>query len=129
MAEFMIYGATGYTGSLIAREAARRDRCAVLAGRSADKLAPLARELGFNYRVFDLDSADRVAAGIRGVHTLLNCAGPFSRTAEPLANACLRNGVNYLDITGEIAVFEALAARDAEARAAGVVMLPGVGFD
>jgi short subunit dehydrogenase-like uncharacterized protein len=60
---------------------------------------------------------------------VLHCAGPFSRTSRPMAEACLRTGVHYLDITGEIAVFEALARRDAEARAAGVMLLPGVGFD
>jgi short subunit dehydrogenase-like uncharacterized protein len=66
---------------------------------------------------------------LRGVHTVLNCAGPFRHTAAPLADACLRAGVNYLDITGEVAVFEALAARDEQSKASGIVILPGVGFD
>jgi short subunit dehydrogenase-like uncharacterized protein len=129
MSNFMIYGATGYTGSLIAREAARREVHPILAGRSAEKVAGLAGELGLDHRAFSLDTAGGVVDAIRGVHTLLNCAGPFSRTARPMADACLRAGVHYLDITGEADVFEALAARDAEARAAGVVLLPGVGFD
>lgn len=60
---------------------------------------------------------------------VLNLAGPFSATSRPVADACLRNRVHYLDITGEIEVFESLAARDAEARARGVMLLPGVGFD
>jgi short subunit dehydrogenase-like uncharacterized protein len=46
-----------------------------------------------------------------------------------MANACLRNRVHYLDITGEIDAFEVLATQDAEARARGVMLLPGVGFD
>ena len=46
-----------------------------------------------------------------------------------MADACLRVGAHYLDVTGEVAVFEALAARSAEARAAGVMLLPGAGFD
>jgi short subunit dehydrogenase-like uncharacterized protein len=129
MPSFMIYGATGYTGSLIAREAVRRGMRPVLAGRSAEKLATLADELGLEHRDYSLDSPGAVADGLRGVHTLLNCAGPFSPTARPMADACLRAGTHYLDITGEADVFEALAARDAEARAAGVVLLPGVGFD
>jgi short subunit dehydrogenase-like uncharacterized protein len=125
----MIYGATGYTGSLIAREAARRGLHPVLAGRTADTVARLASELTFAHRAFPLDSPEAVTNGLAGIHTLLNCAGPFSQTARPLAEACLRAGVHYLDITGEAAIFEWLAARDAEARTAGVVLLPGVGFD
>src|SRR5262249_14363815 len=58
-----------------------------------------------------------------------NCAGPFSRTALPMVEACLRNRVHYLDIAGEVDVFEACAARGAKARAAGGLLLPGAGFD
>jgi short subunit dehydrogenase-like uncharacterized protein len=46
-----------------------------------------------------------------------------------MVEACLRTGTHYLDVTGEIAVFEALAARDADAQGAGITVLPGVGFD
>jgi short subunit dehydrogenase-like uncharacterized protein len=129
MPDLMIYGATGYTGSLISREAARRGLRPVLAGRTAETLAPLAAELGLPHRTFPLNSPHEIANGVTGIHTLLNCAGPFSQTARPMAEACLRGGVHYLDITGEAAVFEWLAARDAESRTAGVVLLPGVGFD
>jgi short subunit dehydrogenase-like uncharacterized protein len=129
MSSFLIYGATGYTGSLIAREAVRRSMRPILAGRTAEKLAVLAGELGLDHRAFSLDSPETISDALRGIHTLLNCAGPFSRTARPLTDACLRRGTQYLDITGEAEVFEGLAARDAEARAAGVVLLPGVGFD
>jgi short subunit dehydrogenase-like uncharacterized protein len=125
----MIYGATGYTGSLISREAACKGMRPILAGRTAETLAPLAVDLGLPHRAFPLDSPDAIANGVIGVHTVLNCAGPFSQTARPLAGACLRAGVHYLDITGEAAVFDWLAARDAEARDSGVVLLPGVGFD
>ena len=82
-----------------------------------------------DYRVFSLDDPAALGAGLDGVAAVLNCAGPFSRTARPMAEACLRRGVHYLDVTGEIAVFEELASRDAEAQAAGVMLLPGVGFD
>jgi len=129
MSNFMVYGATGYTGSLIAREAVQRAMRPVLAGRNAESLATLAGELGLDHRVFALDAPGTIADGLRGIHTLLNCAGPFSRTARPMVDACLRVRTNYLDITGEADVFEALAARDAEARAAGIALLPGVGFD
>jgi short subunit dehydrogenase-like uncharacterized protein len=60
---------------------------------------------------------------------VLHCAGPFSRTSKPVADACLRTRTHYLDITGEVEVLEALAARDTEARAAGVTLLPGCGFE
>jgi short subunit dehydrogenase-like uncharacterized protein len=129
MPDFLIYGAYGYTGSLIAREAVARGLRPVLAGRSAAALAELAGALGLEQRAFALDDPAAVAAGLRGLRAVLHCAGPFVRTARPMAEACLRAGVHYLDITGEAAVFEALAARDAEARAAGVMLLPGVGFD
>ena len=60
---------------------------------------------------------------------VLHCAGPFSRTAAPMADACLRAHVHYLDITGEIEVFEGMAARHEAAQRAGVTLLPGAGFD
>jgi short subunit dehydrogenase-like uncharacterized protein len=125
----LIYGATGYTGRLIAHEAAARGVRAILAGRDVDAIRELANALGMPHRAFPLGDLDRLAAGLEGVGAVLHCAGPFSHTSEPMASACLRQRVHYLDITGEIAVFEALAARRAEASAAGVVLLPGVGFD
>jgi hypothetical protein len=130
MSDLLIYGATGYTVSLIAREAANRGLRPVLAGRNAEAVAGLAGALGLDYRAFPLDAPDALAAaGVRGVRAVLNCAGPFSRTARPLADACLKAGAYYLDITGEAALLEVQAGRDAEARAAAVVLLPGVGFD
>src|SRR5947209_2367300 len=116
MSTFLIYGAYGYTGSLVAREAARRGLRPVLAGRGAEKVAALAAELRLEHRAFALDSPAAVAAGIGGVRAVLNCAGPFSRTARPLTDACLASGTHYLDITGEAALLEAQAARGAEAR-------------
>jgi short subunit dehydrogenase-like uncharacterized protein len=89
----------------------------------------LAVELGLPHRVFDLEDPSRVREGIRGAKVVLHCAGPYSRTSRPMLDACLAEGVHYLDITGEYQVLEAALARDAEARAAGVVVLPAVGFD
>lgn len=129
MARFLIYGANGYTGNLITREAIARGHRPLLAGRNADSLAPLARELGLEHRVFNLDHAEAVDAGLTGVAAVLHCAGPFAHTFRPMADACLRGGCHYLDITGEAAVFESLAQDDAQARAAGIMLMPGVGFD
>jgi short subunit dehydrogenase-like uncharacterized protein len=128
MPNFLIYGANGYTGELIAREAVARGLRPILAGRS-EAVAILARELGLESRRYSLDRAGDVEGGIHGVQAVLHCAGPFSHTANAMADVCLRTGVHYLDITGEVAVFAALAARDADAKAAGVMLLPGVGFD
>ena len=125
----LIYGANGYTGTLIARRAAARGVPAILGGRQADAVNALAAELGRTARVFAVDDPAAVATALAGITVVLNCAGPFSRTAAPLVDACLRARAHYLDITGELAVLESLAARDAEARAAGVTLLPGAGFD
>ncbi|MEV6522116.1 saccharopine dehydrogenase NADP-binding domain-containing protein [Longispora sp. NPDC051575] len=123
---WMIYGANGYTGELVARLAVARGERPVLAGRSAEPVARLARELGLDHVAFDLADA---AAHLGAVAVVAHCAGPFHATAAPMVDACLATGTHYLDITGEIAVFEALHARRAEAAAAGVALLPGAGFD
>jgi short subunit dehydrogenase-like uncharacterized protein len=125
----LVYGATGYTGRLIARMAAGYGLRPVLAGRSGGAVAALAGELGLEHRAFSLDDSAAVRDGLSGMAAVLHCAGPFAQTYGAMADACLAGGVHYLDITGEIEVFEALAARDAEARVAGVMLLPGVGFD
>lgn len=128
-APFLLYGATGYTGRLIAALAVARGLRPVLAGRSAAPLAALAGELGLSHRVAALDDAGALDAALADVPLVLHAAGPFVHTAAPMVAACLRTGTHYLDITGEIEVFEALAARDREARQAGITLLPGVGFD
>ena len=126
---FLIYGANGYTAELIARLARERGLRPILAGRSAGPVSAVASRLGFEHRIFGLDDAGALDAGLAGARVVLHCAGPFSRTARPMADACLRTGTHYLDITGEVTVFELLAARDAQAKAAGVMLLPGAGFD
>ncbi len=126
---FLIYGSYGYTGDLIAREAVARGLRPILAGRDPQRLARQAAELGLQHVAFSLDDRATMDLALTQVKLVLHCAGPFSRTAQPMVDGCLRNGVHYLDITGEIAVFEALARRSAEAQAAGVMLLPGAGFD
>jgi short subunit dehydrogenase-like uncharacterized protein len=129
MSGWMIYGATGYTGELIAREAARQGLKPILAGRRALAVEALAKELGLPARIVLLDDPAAVAASLDDVTLVLNCAGPFSVTAEPMLRACLAKCAHYLDITGEIAVFELAHSLDARAVAAGIVICPGVGFD
>ncbi|HEX8097686.1 MAG TPA: saccharopine dehydrogenase NADP-binding domain-containing protein [Pyrinomonadaceae bacterium] len=127
--EFLIYGANGYTGGLIARLAVEGGLRPVLAGRDGEKVGRVAAELGLEHSVFALEDQAAVDNALKEAAVVLHCAGPFSRTSRPMADGCLRTGAHYLDITGEIAVFEALAARDREARGADVMLLPGVGFD
>jgi short subunit dehydrogenase-like uncharacterized protein len=129
MSNYLIYGANGYTAALIAREAAARGHHPILAGRNAEAVARLAKELNLEQRAFGLDDPAVVDAGLKDVGTVMHCAGPFAHTYKAMADACLRNKVHYLDITGEVLVFEGLAARDREAKAAGVMLLPGAGFD
>src|SRR5579884_2759288 len=129
MADWLIYGANGYTGALIAAEAVARGLRPVLAGRSAPAVAETAGRLGLPHRAFGLEDDAAVRAGLAGMKLVLHCAGPFAHTCRAVADACLATGVHYLDVTGEVTVFEGLAALDAAARAAGVMLLPGVGFD
>ena len=126
---WLLYGATGYTGELIAREAAARRMRPILAGRNAAAVERLAKELGCEARSFALDDAASVARHLESVTVVLNCAGPFSATARPMMQAALAARAHYLDITGEIEVFELGHSFDAGARAANVVVCPGVGFD
>ena len=126
---WLLYGANGYTGELIARRAAAAGERPVLAGRNAESVGRLAAELDLDERVFALDEPAAVDRGLAGMKAVLHCAGPFSRTAAPMADACLRARVHYLDITGEIEVFEGMAARHEVALRAGVTLLPGAGFD
>lgn len=126
---WMIYGANGYTGELIAREAVRRGMTPVLAGRNAAKIEQLAKALHLQHRVFDLDDPQQIATHLPGIQLVLLTAGPFSATSRPMVQACIQAGAHYLDITGEIDVFEQVSRRDADARQAGVVLCPGVGFD
>jgi short subunit dehydrogenase-like uncharacterized protein len=126
---FLLYGATGFVGAAIARLARENGLEPVLAGRNAVPLERLATELGAEHRVFDLSDPHRIEQGLKGVAVALNCAGPFVHTSMPMVEACLQTGTHYLDLTGEIPVYEALATRDAKAKARGIMLLPGAGFD
>ena len=128
-ARLVIYGATGYTGELIAREAVRRGLQPVLAGRNEATVAALAQELGCEYRIAPLDDPGALDRALQCATVTMHCAGPFSATSAPMVAACLRQRSHYLDITGEIDVLEAVHARDADARQAGVVLCPATGFD
>jgi len=126
---WLLYGAYGYTGRIIADVALEQGLSPVLAGRRAEPLREMSDHLGFEHRVFDLDTADNVARELESFDAVVLAAGPFSATSAPVVEACLRTGTHYLDITGEIEVFESCHRRGPEARRAGCVLMPGVGFD
>lgn len=127
--KWMIYGANGYTGRLIAEQARRNGMRPVLAGRSEESIGSLAAETGFESRVFPLEEAKALQNALQDIAIVLHCAGPFSETSEPMIEACLKSGSHYLDITGEISVFSNAYRQTDEARHADIVLMPGVGFD
>lgn len=125
----LIYGATGYSGGLVARLAAERGWAPIVAGRDAARVEAFARRLDVPARVTAVGDPDAVDRMLVGVGVLLNAAGPFSATAEPLLAACLRAGVHYLDLGAEVPAIERLATYADAARARGVMIMPAVGFD
>jgi short subunit dehydrogenase-like uncharacterized protein len=129
MTNFLIYGANGYTGELITRFSVERGMRPVLAGRNEAAIKELAGKHGLEHRVFALDERAKVDAALQEVNMVLHCAGPFSITSRPMVSACLRNRRHYTDITGEISVFEECAAVNDRAVEAGIMVMPGVGFD
>ncbi len=125
----LLYGATGYVGEAMARAASAAGLKPILAGRNSATLKTLGESLGLEWRAVSLDDPAALDLALAGVTVVLHCAGPFLRTSRPMVDACLRTGAQYLDITGEFPVFEAIAARDDDARSRGVMLMPGVGFD
>jgi short subunit dehydrogenase-like uncharacterized protein len=129
MSELVVYGSYGYTGSLIAEAAVDRGMEPLLAGRERRSLESQAARLRTEFEVVGLDEPKVLDMVLDEAEVVLNCAGPFSRTWTPMVDACLRTGTHYLDITGEISVFEAIHERSAAAAAEDVMLLPGTGFD
>lgn len=128
-ARLVIYGAYGYTGRLIVEQAVKAGLEPHLAGRDADKLETFATEKSLPWTAVDVNDRDGLHALLQDTDVVLHCAGPFHRTVRQMADACIATGTHYLDITGEIEVFEYLASRSDDAKAAGIMFLPGVGFD
>ena len=129
MTRWMVYGANGFTGRALAKLAEQTGQRPVLAGRSVAKILPLAEELGLDHVIVDPVDTSGLRTALADVTVVANCAGPFSQTAGPLVDACLATTTHYVDITGEVDVFESIYARASEAERAGVVLLPGAGFD
>jgi short subunit dehydrogenase-like uncharacterized protein len=129
MPDWMIYGATGYTGQLVADEAVRSGHKPLLSGRSESKLKALAERLNLEYAVADIDDPSALEAAVKRVKVVYHAAGPFTYTSQPMLRACLAVGVHYLDITGETSVYQNIYSYDSSAQEKGIVLIPGVGFD
>src|SRR5258708_3512481 len=129
MPDWMIYGATGYTGQLVAEEAVRRGHKPLLVGRSESKLKPLAERLNLEYAIAAMDGRGALEAVVKRVRLVYNAAGPLVYTIPPMLRACLSAAAHYLDITGETSVYQNVYQYDSAARDKGIALIPGVGFD
>ncbi len=126
---FLLYGANGYTANLIIERASHFGLTPILAGRNEAKVKALAIQYGLKYRVADLNDAQALDTALANVDVVLHCAGPFSKTALPMQVACLRTRTHYLDITGEVPVFEQGKVLSQQAIDATIMLMSGVGFD
>ena len=127
--KLLIYGANGYSGRQVVDAAIKRGLQPVVAGRSVQQIAAIGKQLGLEYRAFDIGDPAALETGLAGIAVVLHCAGPFSATALPMLDACIAQRIHYLDITGEYHIIEDVATRDADLRAAGVMAMCGTGMD
>ncbi|MGM9454475.1 saccharopine dehydrogenase family protein [Legionella bozemanae] len=126
---FLIYGSYGYTGNLIAQLSVQQGLKPILAGRDEEKLKRQANSLNLEYRVFDVNDLEQTKNALKDLVVVLHCAGPFKYTYKNMALACLAVKTHYMDITGEVRVIEQLMTMNEYAKAAGIMLLPGSGFD
>ncbi|MFW9824017.1 MAG: saccharopine dehydrogenase family protein [Candidatus Thorarchaeota archaeon] len=129
MATWMLYGAYGYTGQLITQEAKNRGHNPILAGRSREKLIPIAEQHNLDYVIVDLKNEEKLIKSLEDVDLVFHAAGPYKYTSEPMVKACLKTASNYIDITGEVQVFEENFNYDKQAKDVGIAIISGVGFD
>lgn len=129
MKNFLVYGSYGYTGKLIVEQAVKAGFKPLLAGRDENQLRAQAEKFGLEYRVFSISDSAALDSALLEVDAVLHCAGPFVLTFRQMAEACIRTKRHYVDISGEIEGFEALALMDEDSKRAGIMLLPGAGFD
>jgi len=127
--QFLLYGANGYTGKLIATMANDYGLVPVLAGRNEAAIKSLAQELNLPFKIINLDDHSVLVNYLKDFKVVLHAAGPFQFTAQKMINACLESNTHYLDITGEIGVFEKAKAMNELALNKQIMVMPGVGFD
>jgi short subunit dehydrogenase-like uncharacterized protein len=127
--QILLYGANGYTGRLIVALASDYGLKPLLSGRNETEI----RQLGENYHLpaqsVQLSDKQKLYALLADTELVLHVAGPFRHTARDMIEACIQTKTHYLDITGEIEVFEMAKHYDSAAKEAGIMLMPGAGFD
>lgn len=127
--EVLVYGAYGYTGRLIVDECLRHGIKPIIAGRNADKIEAFAKAKDLEFEVLDVGEEDKLINWLSKGTVLIHCGGPFIHTARPMIEGCIKANTHYLDITGEYQVFDLARTYDEKAKEAGLMILPGAGFD
>jgi len=125
----LLYGANGYTGELIARYAGQYGLTPILAGRKKTAIEALAKELNLDFRIIELDDSAGLKAALEDISLVIQAAGPYHITAQPMIDACLATNTHYIDLNGDLDVFELLQGYDQQAKAKDIMILPGAGFD
>ncbi len=124
-----VYGASGHTGRFVVAELSRRGATAIAIGRNAASLAAADFPAGVRHKVAALDDRAALDRALTRADAVINCAGPFLDTAEPLVSAALRSRIHYFDVTAEQASAQAIFERySASAEDAGVAVIPAMGF-
>jgi short subunit dehydrogenase-like uncharacterized protein len=129
MKPVLVYGAYGYSGNLIVLECISKKIPVILSGRDGTKLEQQGKALNLPFVALDLSETEKLKSLLQTSSLVIHCAGPFRYTAKAMAKACIETKTHYLDITGEIGVFESLFKLNQQAAEAGIMMLPGAGFD
>ncbi|MGC8739388.1 MAG: saccharopine dehydrogenase family protein [Candidatus Hydrogenedens sp.] len=127
--KILIYGAYGYTGLLILDNCMTQQLPVIIGGRNETKLKEISQKYGIEYRTFSLDDVNNIANNLDNICVVIHSAGPFQYTAKNMVLACLETGTHYIDITGEIDVFEWIATQDSKAKDKNIMLLPGGGYD
>ena len=125
--KLLLYGATGYTGRLFARELLNNNIQPILAGRS-ERVESIATEFNCHHRIFALDDYNIIDQNLQDVHLVANLAGPFNLTQNPLVQSCIQTGTHYIDISGEVPQMESAFMFDQQAKGAEIMIMPGAGF-
>ncbi len=125
----IVYGSYGYTGQLIIEECKTKRVDVILSGRNGEELRKQSSQTGYPFEVVDIHDLTSLCKLLEKGSLVIHAAGPFQFTARLMAEACIITQKHYTDITGEISVFEMMAGIDAKAKAAGIALMPGVGFD
>jgi len=129
MNNVLIYGAYGYTGTLITDECLKTGIKPKIAGRNVEKIRSLGESRELSWDAFDISEKEKLEDWLQTGDVVIHCAGPFIHTATQMVEACLETNTHYLDITGEYEVFDLVRGYAEKACEKGIMLLPGAGFD